>query len=151
MDEIEENKSKKTISLKRDYIISIKEILSASSLGYLLSPFRSKRLLIKIIWSFFLLLFCFGSIHYSILNILDYLKYETTTSIQTIYDQNPEFPTVSFCSKFDKNFELNILFFWFNNVDYINEWKNHIEQFIDSDNGKCYRFNSGLNWKNQSI
>ena len=83
---------------------SINEILSASSLAYLLSPFRSKRLLIKIIWSLFLLIFLFGSIHYVILNILDYLKYETTTSIQTIYEQEPEFPTISFCSKIDSKY-----------------------------------------------
>ena len=133
MDEIEENKSKKTISLKRDYIISIKEILSASSLGYLLSPFRSKRLLIKIIWSFFLLLFCFGSIHYSILNILDYLKYETTTSIYTINEQEIEFPTVSFCLKTDYGseniFEIDVLEMWFGNQNITTEWQNHIESY----------------------
>ncbi len=95
MQEIEENKIK--ICLKKDYNTPIKDILSASSLAYLLSPFRSKRLLIKIIWSLFLLLFFLGSIYYVILNILDYLKYETTTSIQTIYEQESEFPTISIC------------------------------------------------------
>jgi len=137
--------------LKKDYKLAIKEILSVSSLAYLLSPFRSKRFLIKIIWSFFLIIFLFLSIYYVILNILDYLKYDTIASIQTIYEQKPEFPTVSFCNKFDKNFELNILLFWFNNLNLISDWKNHIEQFIDFNNGKCYRFNSGLNWTNQSI
>jgi hypothetical protein len=34
----------------KDYKQSIKEILSSSSLAYLLSPIRSKRLLIKIIY-----------------------------------------------------------------------------------------------------
>jgi len=136
---------------KKDYKTPINEILSASSLAYLTSPFRSKRLLIKIIWSLFLLIFLFLSIYYVILNILDFLKYETTTSIQTIYEQQPEFPTVSFCSKFDRNFELNILFFWFNNEDLIKEWKNHIEHFYESHYGNCYRFNSGLNWTNKSI
>ena len=76
---------------KKDYKTPINEILSASSLAYLTSPFRSKRLLIKIIWSLFLLIFLFLSIYYVILNILDFLKYETTTSIQTIYEQQPEF------------------------------------------------------------
>jgi hypothetical protein len=96
MQEIEENKIK--ICLKKDYNTPIKDILSASSLAYLLSPFRTKRFLIKIIWSLFLLLFLLGSIYYVILNILDFLKFETTTSIQTIYEQEPEFPTVSFCN-----------------------------------------------------
>jgi len=130
---------------------SINKILSASSLAYLLSPFRSKRLLIKIIWSLFLLIFLFGSIHYVILNILDYLKYETTTSIQTIYEQEPDFPTISFCNRFDKDFELNISELWFDSLNLIREWKNQIEQYNDDYCGKCYRFNSGLNWTNQSI
>jgi hypothetical protein len=137
--------------LKNDYKTPIKEILAGSSLAYLLSPFRSKRFLIKIIWSLFLVLFLFLSIHYVILNILDYLKYETTTSIQTIYEQEPEFPTISICSRIDSNFEIKILDFWFNNLELTNEWKNHIEQYNDAFYGKCYRFNSGFNWTNQSI
>jgi hypothetical protein len=141
----------RSTGLKKDYKTPIQEILSASSIAYLLSPFRSKRFLIKILWSFFLLIFLFLSIYYVILNIIDYLKYDTITSIQTIYDQEPEFPTVSFCNNLDKNFELNILLFWFNNLDLINEWKNHIEKHIDLNNGKCYRFNSGFNWTNQSV
>jgi len=110
---MQQNKNKKSTSVKKDYKTPIKEILAASSLAYLLSPFRSKRLLIKIIWSLFILIFLSGSIYYVILNILDYLKYETTTSIQTIYEQEPEFPTISFCNRFNKNFvvfiHLNVL------------------------------------------
>jgi hypothetical protein len=146
---MEENKI--TISLKKDYKTPIREILSASSLAYLTSPFRSKRILIKILWSLFLLIFLFLSIYYVILNILDYLKYETTTSIQTIYEQEPEFPTISFCNRFNKDFNLNLTVLWFNDINLINEWKNHIEQFYESHYGNCYRFNSGFNWSNQSI
>jgi len=72
----------RSTGLKKDYNSPIKEILSASSIAYLLSPFRSKRFLIKILWSFFLLIFLFLSIYYVILNIIDYLKYDTITSIQ---------------------------------------------------------------------
>jgi hypothetical protein len=46
----------------------------------------------------------FGSIYYVILNILDYLKYETTTTIKTIYEEESEFPTISFCSKIDSKY-----------------------------------------------
>jgi DNA-binding XRE family transcriptional regulator len=137
--------------LKKDYKTPLKEILSASSIAYLLSPFRSKRFLIKIIWSLFVLIFLFLSIYYVILNIIDYLKYETTTSIQTIYEQESEFPTISICSKIDTNFEIKILDIWFNNENLTIEWKNHIEQYNDAFYGKCYRFNSGLNWTNHSI
>jgi len=136
--------------LKKDYKKSIKEILSASSLAYLLSPFRSKRLLIKIIWSLFLVLFLFGSNYYVILSILDYLKYETTTSIQTIYEQEAEFPTISICSRYESAAEIKILDFWFNNKE--QSIDKDLQVNNDSSFGKCYRFNSGgKNNKNETI
>jgi hypothetical protein len=100
----------------------------------------------------------FLSIYYVILNILDYLKYDTTTSLQTVYESEPEFPTISFCLKqkwgtdgSSKNFEIEIGYIWFNNQDLINEWQNHLETYQDLVYGQCYRFNSGLNMSNQSI
>ncbi len=135
---------------KNNYKKSIREILSASSLAYLLSPFRSKRLLIKIIWSLFLVLFLFGSNYYVILSILDYLKYETTTSIQTIYEQEAEFPTISICSRYESAAEIKILDFWFNNKE--QSIDKDLQVNNDSSFGKCYRFNSGgKNNKNERI
>jgi len=64
----------------KDYKKPMQEILAASSLAYLLSPFRS-------IWSLFLFIFLLLSIYYVTLNILDYLKYDTITSIYTINEQ----------------------------------------------------------------
>jgi hypothetical protein len=58
---------------------SVQDIILASSLQFILSPFRSKRILIKLIWICFILLFTFLSIYYVILNILDYLKFDKTT------------------------------------------------------------------------
>ena len=140
----------------KDYKSPIQEILAASSLAYLLSPFRSKRLLIKIIWSLFLIIFLFLSIYYVILNILDYLQYNTTTSIYTINEQEIDFPTVSFCLKRDyyaseNIFEIEIVALWFNNQNLLNEWSNHLESYQDLYYGQCYRYNSGLNMSNQSI
>jgi hypothetical protein len=148
---MQENQGSSNQKGQKDYKTPIQEILAASSLAYLLSPFRSKRLLIKILWSLFMLIFLIASIYYVILNILDYLQYDTTTSIQTIYEQEPEFPTISLCNRLSKNFELNPTVLWFNNLNLIKEWKNHIAQYNDAYYGKCYRFNSGLNWTNQSI
>jgi hypothetical protein len=135
--------------LKNDYKTPIKKILAGSSLAYLLSPFRSKRFLIKIIWSLFLVLFLFGSIYYVILNILDYLKYDTTTSIQTIYEQESEFPTISICSRIDSNFEIKIIDFWFNSIE--QSIDKDLQSYNDSSFGKCYRFNSGTTNKNETI
>ena len=125
---------------QKDYKTPIQEILSASSLAYLLSPFRSKRLLIKIIWSLFMVIFLSGSIYYVILNILDYLKYETTTSIQTIYEPEPEFPTISICSQHESKLNIKVLEFWFNTKE--QSFKNDLKAYNDSSYGECYRFNS---------
>ena len=48
-------KVKSNTEATKDYKTPIKEIISSSSLAYLLSPIRSRRLLIKIIWIVFLI------------------------------------------------------------------------------------------------
>ena len=93
----------------KDYKAPIKEILVASSLAYLLSPFRSKRLLIKLIWSIFLFGFFIASIYYVVLNILGYLKYEINTSIYEVNEPEVEFPTISFCDSRDKSFSIKVI------------------------------------------
>jgi hypothetical protein len=126
--------------LKKEYKSPIQEILAASSLAYLLSPFRSKRFLIKILWSFFLLIFLFLSIYYVILNIIDYLKYDTISSIQTIYEQESEFPTISICSHLESKLDVKILDFWFNNKE--QSFDNDLKAYNDSSFRQCLRFNS---------
>jgi hypothetical protein len=145
------NISTTTINSDKDYKTPIKEIISSSSLAYLISPIRSKRLLIKLVWIIFLIGFLFASIYYVVLNVLDYLQYETTTSIFTINEQEAEFPTVSFCREGDPNFEFKFLYIFFKNEDLIDKWQNHFESYTDSTYGKCYRFNSGKNMSNQTI
>jgi len=130
----------RSTGFKRDYKTPIQEILAASSLAYLLSPFRSKRLLIKILWSLFMLIFLFLSIYYVILNILDYLKYDTITSIQTIYESESEFPTISICSHFESTMDVTVLYFWFNNIE--QSFGSDLRAYDDSSYGKCFRFNS---------
>jgi len=137
---------------KKDYATPIKEIFAASSINYVLSPIRSKRILIKLIWLILLIGFLIASIYYVVLNIKDYLKYETNTSIYEVNEPEVEFPTISFCDSRDKkNFNITFLILKFQNEDLNEEWQNHFELFTDSYYGKCYRFNSGFNWSNQSI
>jgi hypothetical protein len=138
-------------SSTKDYKTPIKEILSYSSLSYILSPIRSKRLLIKIIWILFLIGFFFASVYYVALNVLDFLKYETTTSIFTINEQEAEFPTISFCHVAHLNFDFKMLELFFQSENLTDEWQNHFESYTDTAYGKCYRFNSGFNLSNQSI
>ncbi len=58
------NISTTTINSDKDYKTPINEIISSSSLAFLISPTRSKRLLIKLVWIIFLIGFLFGSIYY---------------------------------------------------------------------------------------
>jgi len=140
-----------TTNSNKDYKTPIKEIISHSSLSYLLSPIRSKRLFIKLVWLIFLILFFFGSIYYVVVNVLDFLQYDTTTSIFTINEKEAEFPTVSFCNTKNSNFDIKILELWFQNENLTDEWKNHIASYTDSVYGNCFRLNSGLNFSNQSV
>ena len=146
------NKTK--INREKDYKTPIKEILSISSLQFLLKPISSKRLLIKIINIIFLMLSLCLSIYLVISSIIEFLKYDTNTSIRTITEKDPKFPVVSFCPTGDLNY-VSIAELWFNN-EYFNsnssEWADHFEIFHDSSfSGGCYRFNSGMNMKNEKL
>jgi len=117
---------------------SVQDIILASSLQFILSPFRSKRILIKLIWICFILLFTFLSIYYVILNILDYLKFDKTTLIETKSEfDSVEFPAISMCNKHESNFNIKIISQWFN----LNQHDQTLESYNDSYYGKCYRFN----------
>jgi hypothetical protein len=136
---------------KKDYKTPIKEILSATSLQFLLSPIRSKRILIKMINSCFLIISLCFSVTLVVSNINGFLMYETTTSITTVNDNKPDFPVVSFCS-IGKSSYGNISVFWFNDELLTSDWQNYFEAFQDSTySDKCYRFNSGLNMTNHSV
>ena len=121
-------------------------------MAYLLGPIRSKRLLIKLVWIIFLIGFLFGSIYYVVLNVLDFLQYDTTTSIYEVNEQEADFPTVSFCSTdYNPIFDIEMIDITFQNEEITNEWRNHFESYRDSVYGKCYRFNSGFNLSNHSV
>jgi len=138
--------------MKKDYKKPINEILSASSLQFLLSPFRSKRLLIKLIWICFLISSIIASIYCVGLNIIDYLKYDITSTIEVVDEFQSEFPTISFCNNRTIYFDMKIIEFRFDLNNYANEWENHFEKYNDTTYGyPCYRFNSGKNLRNEQI
>ena len=133
---------------QKDFTAPMKEILLSTSLQFLLSPTRSKRLPIKIINIIFLIAFLCLSIYFVITNIIDYLYFHTTTSIETIYENEADLPTVSFCSY--KETSISIKQFMLNN-QIIADWENNFENYSDFSYGSCYRFNSGINMSNQSV
>ena len=145
----EQTRNKKQVTRKKDYKTPIKEILSATSLQFLLSSIRTKRILIKIINSCFLIISVYITISLIVSNITQFLMYETTTSISTINEKKPEFPIVSFCSIGKLSYKFTL--FRFNNINLTDEWLNYFEAFNDASYGKCYRFNSGTNITNHSV
>jgi hypothetical protein len=124
--------------------------LSQYSFHFLVKPIKSKRLVFKIAWLIILLIFFTANVYYVILTIIDYLKFETITSIYEINEKSTEFPTISFCV-IKSNHNISILAFYFNNSDFKYEWENHFEIYKDTSYDKCYRFNSGKNMLNETI
>ena len=114
------NSNLDTRNRKKDFKAPIKDILAATSLQFLLSPIRSKRFLIKIINSSFLILSMCLTISLLVSNITEYLMYETITSITSIHENKPEFPIVSICPMVDSYF--NITLFNFNNENLTSKW-----------------------------
>lgn len=87
------------------------EILTATSIHGIPSIIRTKRNRIRILWIlFFLASFALCS-YLVIQSILDYLKYEVTTKIRTIYEFPGKFPIVTICNSnpFTTNFSQNFL------------------------------------------
>jgi len=68
------------------------------------------------------------------------LKYDTITSIQTIYESDSEFPTISICNIYESELNIKILNFWFNNIK--QSFESDLRAYDDSSYGKCFRFNS---------
>jgi hypothetical protein len=88
---LEAYKQKKTNQKLKDKILK-------TSLNFVIKPIKSDRLVGKIFWLTFLTLSTLGCVYFTVLDILNYLNYDTTTSIYQINEKESQFPTISFCS-----------------------------------------------------
>ena len=83
---------------------------------------------------------------YTIDSISDYFHYHTVTTIRVISENQPQFPTVSFCAypAFNNSLDEVILKASFENVDIhkIN-YSSWFAEYNDTVFVKCFRFNSG--------
>jgi hypothetical protein len=130
----------------------LKDLLEATSLPGLPLLLKSKSLIVKLIWLLFISLFGTGCIFFTSKSLVDFFSYNTIANINIIKQNETQFPTVSFCeTQNNSDFNIKILYLWFQNVNLIEDWQNHIESYSDSEYGRCYRFNSGFNWSNESI
>ena len=121
----------KMASENKDYLNPIKEILSATSLQFILSPFRTKRALIKMLNIFFISFTTCLSVYLVVRNITDFLEFETVTSIKTIIERQSDFTAISFCSWGGQNSMESIDDFYFNSEDLIDDWQHHLSVYND--------------------
>ena len=110
----------------------------------------------KILWPAYIIFAVACSGYYIHELVKDYFQFNVVTKIETFYEQPTEFPTVSFCSLNNNDFDL------INNNDLIakcvfgiifnckNELNDSFEIFY-AFYGKCFRFNSGKNLNKQPI
>lgn len=133
---------------------SLLDIILASTFHGYPSVFRTQRWLFKIMWLLLSLTFTAFCVYFSTKNFLDYLQYGFVTSIDEIYEQKSEFPTISICRARDSQndtFDLQITDCYFNSDNICLNKTIYFQEFYDSYYGKCYRFNGGKNLYNQSI
>ncbi len=137
-------------SIGRKLVLSeyINDYLPSSSIYFIGNMFKSESIFSRVVWTLYILASITACSYYFVLNILDFLNYDTITRIDQVYENEVEFPAVSLCSAYlnDTSFEMNILKLNFNLLSLINQtsqWQDYFEHFNDSMYNQCYRFNSG--------
>lgn len=117
--------------------------------------FRTDRIFFRFMWTTVLLLSCCECAYLIYDSIFDFLKHDYTTSINTIYEHQSEFPTISFCSypqPFNESIHKYIVFCRFmGDTSCTYKPETFFEVFKDGRYGICFRFNSGENILNKSI
>ncbi len=92
------------------------DLLSISSVSFVLRVYQTKNIILQLIWIIFILGSFAFSVYYFITNIKNYLAFNVNTSIDQLFEKQPEFPSVSICSNEINNddFDINILNLEFN-------------------------------------
>lgn len=148
----ENAKEEKELKKMRKIAESVKSLMLDSTIQGIPKILRTKRLFFKIMWFSFLFGSGLACGYFVTKTFVDFLEYDTITSIETVIDHQLEFPTFSFCNYANSSFEFVILDCVFNrDKDCKKNWSNHFETYDDTFYGKCYRFNSGKNMRKQPI
>ncbi len=129
----------------------LKELLLVTTVHGIQNTLRTERLLLKLMWTFFLISSTTLGSYYIIDSTFNYLKYNTVTTINVIDEKQAEFPTITFCTFPNVNISVDktILRLRFDRIDDLDINK-YFEEFHDPVYGKCMRYNSGINNYNQS-
>ena len=130
------------IGLSKNEEIKLKSIdlLLVTTIHGIQNIIRTTSLLIKLLWILFSIFSTATCAYFISLSILNFFAYNAVTTINTVYETQSQFPTVSLCSVNNPFMNIEILQFKFNLENY-----SDYEIFQDKYYGKCFRFNSGLN------
>jgi hypothetical protein len=121
----------------------IKELLSSSTAHGIPNIVKTDNLIVKIMWIIFLIVSISAGSYYTIDSILDYLKFNTVTTIQVISEDQSQLPVISFCGfpKFNSTIDKIVL-----SVRFQNKLKTNLsslfKEFEDPVFSKCFRFAS---------
>ncbi len=141
--------------LNKEKLQKIKEktssLLEVSTAHGLPNIVRAKNVTILIMWSIVTFVSTCACFYFVIDNILDFLKYNTVTTFQEVYEQQSQFPTISICGypSINKSLDKLLLKVRFDRIDETN-LSRIFEEFNDNVFGKCFRYNSGRNIYNET-
>jgi hypothetical protein len=122
------------------------KLLKVSTFHGLPNIVRAKKAIIIIMWIIVTFLSTCAGSYFIIDDIIDFFKYNTVTTLQEVYEQQSQFPTISICGYPPLNMSIDKLFLRvrFDRIDETNLSK-IFEEFNDNVYGKCFRYNSGRN------
>ena len=129
------------------------ELLLVSSAHGIPSILRTRHIFIKIMWLIFTLISFGFTSNLVVKSTLDYLEYNTVSSVNIIQEFKSQFPTITFCrtpSFLNNSLEDFILRLRYNFI-YEKNLTNFFQSFYDDVYGQCYRFNSGINLNNEKV
>ena len=129
---------------------SLKDLVKEVTIQGIPKILTSKRKSFKFMWLILLIGSSLSCAYFVSKCFVEYFNYEYATSIKTIVDMPAIFPTVSICNYDDPKFEMNIIYLELG-LNPLNNWQKHFELFNDSIFGRCYRFNSGLDYTGNVI
>ena len=140
---------------KSNFKKSLEELILSSSFHGFVKIVKTKHIILKIIWVFFVLVSLLSCSYLIIKNILYYLDYNVVTNINVIYEIPTTFPTVSLCQQ---NIDYSSNASYLSSKVFIkckfilqNCNESDFSVFYDPYYGNCYKFNGGFNSKGQTI
>jgi len=138
--------SSKITKIKKETAI----ILELSTVHAIPNIIRSEKMLLKIIWAAFLLISIAACSYCVTKSLTEYFSFETVSKIEVFYEEKPEFPAISMCSRTATKYDDLKFFNAKINLGGENV-TNSLNLFDDPLLKTCYRLNEGINLNGDNI